>query len=123
MLSPVRLSLAALGNTLLVAGMAAWLPQYLTILGGAAAYVILGCLLTLLNLFLRPLLALITLPLWLVLSAVTSVGINLLFLAIVHAIVLRMDPSIVILVIRGGLIGYLVLSTILGIGNWIMHRW
>lgn len=99
-----------------------WLPQYITILGGVAAAIIIGSLITLLNATLRPLLKLATFPLALVWSLPTTIGINVLFLAVVHAIVLRMDPEIVVLVISGGLPGWIVLSTIIGLCNWIIAR-
>lgn len=118
----LRLAITALGNSLLVAGMNLWLPQYITILGGVAAAIIIGSLITLLNATLRPLLKLATFPLALVWSLPTTIGINVLFLAVVHAIVLRMDPEIVVLVISGGLPGWIVLSTIIGLCNWIIAR-
>ena len=118
----LSLALRAVGNTLIVMGVNLYLPQYVTIFGGAAAYVIIGSLLTLGNLFLRPLLGIVTFPFHLFFTLATTIVVNGLFLWIIYRIALLMDPSIVSLVMTGGLMGWIVVSCVLGAGNWIMKH-
>jgi uncharacterized membrane protein YvlD (DUF360 family) len=98
------------------------LPQYISIFGGIPAYVIIGSLLTLMNLFLRPLLAIITFPFHILFTLATTIAVNAFFLFVVYEISLKMDPNVVALVITGGLMGWLVVSVILGILNWLLKR-
>lgn len=118
----LKLALKALGNVILVWGMNAYLPAYFTVFGDLAAFVIIGCLLTLLNLFLRPILSIITFPFHLVFSLFTSIVVNALFLGIVYQIILQMDPNIVILTITDGATGWVIVSTVLGVANWVMKH-
>lgn len=117
---PTRLALKALGNCLLMYGLHSMLPQYVNVFGGAAGFVIIGSLLTLLNLLLRPILTLITLPARLIATLLTVVVLNAVFLSVVHSIVLLMDPGIVALAITGGVKGWLMVSMILGLSNWTL---
>jgi len=118
--APLRLAVKAALNCALIWAMNTYLPAYITVFGDLAAYVIIGCLLTLLNLFLRPILALVTFPLHLVFTLLTSILVNAVFLGIVYQIALKMDPNIVILTITGGATGWIVVSTVLGLANWVM---
>ena len=104
---------------LLVWFMGTFLSQYFQITGGAAAYVIVGSLLTLMNLFVRPLLHILTLPLKILTRLAALVIVNGLFVQLTHMIVLRMDPELVSLEIFGGLWGWMVVAFLFGSGNWI----
>lgn len=122
-LSPVvKLALKALVNVALVVALDRLLPQYFSVFGGPAAYVILGALFTLLNLFLRPILTVITFPFRLVAHIITAILVNAFFLWVVHEIVLRMDPGVVAMAITGGFVGWMVVSLTLGISNWVMKH-
>lgn len=116
----LKLALKALANVLLIWGMQVYLPEYLTIFGGAAAYVVIGALLTLMNVSLRPILSVITFPFRLFFSLFTAVVVNAFFLFFVYEITLQMDPNIVVFTITGGITGWIVVSMVLGIGNWVM---
>jgi uncharacterized membrane protein YvlD (DUF360 family) len=118
----VKLAVRTLINVLLVFAMHTYLSAYITIFGGPPAYVIIGALLTILNLSLRPLLAIITLPFRLFFSLFTSIAVNAFFLFVVYEIALRMDPSIVVMTITGGITGWIIVSCILGIGNWVLKH-
>ncbi len=118
----VRLAIRALCNILLIFGMNLYLPQYIAVFGGIPAYIIIGCLLTLGNLFLRPLLDIVTFPFHLLFTLATTIIVNGLFLWIVYQIVLMMDPGIVSLAIVGGLTGWIVVSGVMGAGNWVMKH-
>lgn len=118
----VSLALKALGNSLLVYGMHVYLPQYVTVFGGLAACVVIGSLLTLLNLSLRPILSVITFPFRLLFTLFTAIAVNAFFLFVVHEIALLMDPNIVVFTVTGGIGGWLAVSAVLGIGNWILKH-
>ncbi len=119
---PLRLAVKAVINVATVWGMNEYLPSYFTVFGGLPAYVIIGSLLTLLNLFLRPILSLITFPLHLVFSLLTTICVNAVFLAVVYLVAMQMDPNIVVLTITGGLTGWVSVSTVLGVVNWVMKH-
>ena len=118
----LKLAIKALINVLLVAGLDSLLPQYFSVFGGIPAYVIIGSLLTLLNMFLRPLLAIVTFPLHLIFTLFTTIAVNAFFLFVIYEISLKMDPNVVALAVTGGLMGWLLVSLILGVANWIMKH-
>jgi putative membrane protein len=108
-------------NTLMVWVMSRYLEQYFVLQGGLQAIVVIGSLLTLMNLFVRPLLNILTLPLKLFGMILALVLVNGLFLAFTILITDRMDPAIVILEIHGGVAGWIAVAAILGIGNWMIR--
>lgn len=120
--APLRLTVKAVLNIGTVWGMHTYMPSTFTVFGGLPAYVIIGSLLTLLNLFLRPILSLLTFPLHLLFSLLTTIGVNAVFLAVVYLVVIRMDPNIVVMTITGGLTGWLLVSTVLGVVNWVLKH-
>ncbi len=119
---PLRLALSFLLNVGLVFAMDALLPEYFRVFGSAAAYVIIGALLTLLNLFVRPVLKAITFPLHLFMSMFALILVNGIFLWLVYHIVLRMNPDLVLLEIGGGIGSWLTVSIVFGMGNWVMKH-
>lgn len=119
---PLRLTLTVLLNAVLAWGLDAYLPAYVSITGELAAFIIIGSLLTLMNMFLRPLLAIITFPFHLLFTLATTIAVNAFFVFVINAIILQMDPNVVTLAITGGLTGWLIVSTILGVANWVMKQ-
>ena len=119
-MSPLRILLRALLNVLLVYAMDRFLPQYFTVFGGWAAYVVIGCLITLMNIVVRPLLDLVTFPLKVFATILAIILVNGAILWLLYQITLRMDPNVIALTITGGIIGWIVLSVVLGLGNWVM---
>ncbi|MFA5799851.1 MAG: phage holin family protein [Candidatus Peribacteraceae bacterium] len=119
--SPVKLVLKAALNVLLVYALDSYFSEYFAVFGGPAAYVIVGSLLTLLNLFVRPLLNIITLPFKLIATLLTTVLLNALFLWLVYQLALRMDPDLIALAITGGFTGWIVVSSVLGFSNWLFR--
>ena len=117
---PARVLLRALLNIGLVWFMAIQLEAYFFLTGGFQAYVIVGSLLTLLNIFVRPFLALVTLPIKLFATLLAIIVVNGAFVQLVDYAVQRMQPDLVTLEIYGGLWGWIVVATILGVGNWLM---
>lgn len=99
-----------------------YLPQYLVIEGSWAALPTVAALVLLLNIFARPVLKILTLPLKLFMTLVAVVLVNALFLWIVESIALRFDPSVAIVLVQGGLGGWVVIALLLGLANWIIHH-
>ncbi len=120
--APLRLAVKAILNIVTVWGMHVYFPSSFTVFGGLPAYVIIGSLLTLLNLFLRPILSLLTFPLHLLFSLLTTICVNAVFLGIVYIVVIRMDPNIVIMTVTDGITGWVIVSTVLGFVNWAMKH-
>lgn len=106
-------------NILLVFLFDRFFPEYFIVGGGAAAYVIIGALITLLNILLRPLLNLLTLPLKLFATIFAIILVNGVFLWLVYRVTLMMDASLVTLTLDGGVGGFIFLTIILGLANWI----
>ncbi len=117
-----KIAIKAIINILLVWILTRFLPDYFWVTGGIVGYVIIGSLLTLLNLFLRPLLAIITFPFRLLFTLLTTIAVNAFFLWVIYEITLQMDPNVVTLTIAGGVMGWLIVSLILGIANWVMKH-
>lgn len=118
--SPVKLILKAVLNIFIIYFLDTKLSQYITVFGGLRAYVIIGALLTLLNIFVRPLLNVISLPFKFISMLVTDIVVNALFLWLVYELTLQMNPNVVVLVITGGVTGWIVVSSVLGFFNWLV---
>lgn len=121
-MNPTRLALRALLTMALVWVMAKYLPQYLGITGGIAAIIVTGALLTLLNLFVRPLLNVITFPLKLFATIIAIILANAVFLWMVMWVTERMDPTLIQFEVRGGILGWVIVSLLLGIMNWVLKE-
>ncbi len=117
--APTRLLLRAILNVLLVWAMATYLSEYFQLTGGIAAVVIVGALLTLMNIVVRPILGIVALPLKLFAMLTALVAVNGLFVWLIYVITQRMDAGLVSLQING-IAGWIVTSIVLGIGNWVM---
>jgi uncharacterized membrane protein YvlD (DUF360 family) len=117
---PARLIIRAVLSVLLVWGMAVYLEPYFVVTGGVGAYVVIGSLLTLMNIVVRPLLDAITLPLKLFATILAIIIVNGAFVQLTVMVTDRMQPEVVTLRIDGGLWGWIVVAVILGVGNWVM---
>ena len=119
---PLRLTLSVVLNSVLVGLFDSYLPQYVTIFGGVGAFIIIGCLLTLMNFLVRPILNLVTFPLHLITSLIADLLVNTIFLWLIYRIALQMDPNIVALTLTGGIAGWIVVGSVLGVGNWALKK-
>ncbi|PIQ76196.1 hypothetical protein COU78_01405 [Candidatus Peregrinibacteria bacterium CG10_big_fil_rev_8_21_14_0_10_49_24] len=117
---PARVLLRAVLNIALVWFLATYFYAYFEITGGLAAYIIVGSLLTLMNIFVRPLLEIFTLPLKLFATILAIIIVNGVFVQLTTYIVDNMQENLVTLNIHGKLWGWIVVATILGVGNWII---
>lgn len=120
--APLKLTIKFVLNVVLVWALATYLGQYFGLDGGMPAYVIVGALITLLNLFFRPILNVITLPLKLFATLIAIMIVNGGFVYVVHLITLRMDPALVKLEIYGGPWGWIVIAACFGMANWILKE-
>ena len=115
---PIRILIRFIFNILLVWAMAMYLDDYFFLSGGLPAYVVVGALLTLMNVIVRPLLNLVTFPLKLLATILAIILVNGIFIWLTYQIVLLMDPNLVTLEIIGGLGGWIVVTLVIGIANW-----
>lgn len=118
---PTRLTLHAILNILLVALLNRLLPDSFFVSGGAPAFVIVGALISLMNIVVRPVLNIIALPLKLFATIIAIILVNAIFLWMTLQLTMLMDPSLVTLDIGGGIGGWITASLALGFGNWVLH--
>lgn len=119
---PIRLVLQYALTILLLWILLRLVPQYLVIEGSVMALPTVAALLMLLNIFARPVLKLFALPLKLFMTIVAIVLVNGIFLWMLTKIAERFDPSTAIVLVEGGLGGWIVVALALGMGNWILHH-
>ena len=119
---PIRLLISVLVTVGVVWLMAAYLDQYFQLTGSPAAFVIVGALLTLMNLFVRPVLAIVTLPLKLFATILAIIVVNGAFVWLTVKITDMMEPALVTLRIFGGPFGWIVVAVVFGLTHWITHR-
>ena len=119
---PARIILRFLGNAALVWVMITYLPQYLSVTGGWFAIIAVGALLTLLNLFLRPILSIVTLPLRLIATLVAAILVNSVFFWVTMFFLQKMDPARVSVTVKGGITGWLAVACIIGFWNWLLKE-
>lgn len=119
---PLKITIRTALTIALVWVMATYLDQYFLLTGGWRAVVIVGALLTLLNLLVRPILGVLTLPLRLFATILVVIVVNGLFVWLVQWLVLKMDPNLVRLEIFGGIWGWIVVTAVIGFTNWVMKE-
>ena len=109
-------------NVALVWAMSTYLDTYFDLSGGIPALFIVGALVTLLNIFVRPILMIITLPLRLLATILAVIIVNGAIVYLIHLTTLQLDPSFVRLEIFGGIIGWIVVAICFGLANWLMKE-
>jgi len=100
--------------------LALYLGEFFQMTGGLGAAVVIGALITLMNIIVRPILHIITLPLKLFATLIALIIVQAGFIQLTMMVAERMDPAVVSLQIGGGLAGWIVVAAALGIGNWLM---
>lgn len=118
--APTRLLMRLLLTIGLVYLLSNFLDQFFFVQGGLIAYIIIGSLLTLMNVIVRPVLNIILLPFKLFMGILVLIAANGFFLWLTERIAERMDPSMVILRIDQGITGWLLIAFVLGLANWVM---
>lgn len=120
--TPLKIVLKFVLNILLVFVLATYLSDYFLLDGGIRAYVIVGALITLLNMFFRPIIYVITLPLRFFATILAVIVINGGFVYVITLITARMEPDLVRLEVFGGPWGWIVIALSFGLSNWIMKE-
>ncbi len=118
---PTRLLLQVLLTTLLLWWMVTTFPQYVGIGGGWPGYAVVAIILVLLNFFVRPILDLLAAPVKFVAGLLGLIIVNAVFLWILTSITAKLDPSLASFEIRGGVLGWVVVAVVLGIGKMLIH--
>jgi|TARA_Y100000310_G_scaffold285871_1_gene309630 putative membrane protein len=118
----MKIIIKAVGNIALVWILAVYMKQYFALTGGIPAYIIVGSLLTLLNMFVRPILDIVTLPFKLFATIIAIIIVNGVFVQLTHMIVQNMKPDLVTLEIYGGLWGWTVIAVVFGFANWVLKE-
>jgi uncharacterized membrane protein YvlD (DUF360 family) len=90
--------------------------------GGLKAYIIIGSIITLMNLIVRPILNIVTYPFRLLAGIVVLIVVNGGILWLTQRIVEKMDPSLVRLQIDQGIGGWLLIAFILGFAHWVFKH-
>jgi putative membrane protein len=106
---------------LLVWAMTVYLPAYIVIGGGWAAIVIVAALITIMNVVIRPVLNLLTLPLKLFATVLAIIVVNGAFVWLVMQVIGRMDPALISVRIEQGITGWIVVALVLGLGHWLLR--
>jgi uncharacterized membrane protein YvlD (DUF360 family) len=119
---PVRIILHLLLTIGVIWLLNIFFDQYFALEGGVTAYIVVGSLLTLMNLIARPLLALILLPFRLFFHLITLIISNALFLWLTQRIADRFDPSVVVLYITDSWASWLFIALCLGLTNWLIKE-
>lgn len=117
---PAVMMLHVIGNFFLTWFLVTYFEPFFVLTGGWPGIIVVGSVLTLLNIFVRPILKLATAPLKLFATILAIILVNGVFTQLTVSIVERMDEEIVQLSIEGGLWGWIVVAVILGVGNWVI---
>lgn len=120
MSTPFRFVLRIIGTIAITWALTVLLPQYLQIGGGIVGLLIVGAILAILNVLVRPILKAIAFPLHLIAGLLAVILVNTVFLWIAREAVAKLEPGMASLTIEGGIIGLLVVAFALGITNWIV---
>jgi uncharacterized membrane protein YvlD (DUF360 family) len=120
--APIRLLVRLALTILLVWALPKIVPSYVEIGGGITAITLIGITLTLLNIVARPVINVVMLPFKLFVTIFAIVVANALFLWLLTWLVGMMDPETVRFAVLGGFFGWIIVSLILGIGNWLLKE-
>lgn len=120
--APLRLTIRLVLTIGLVWCLSIFLEQYFFVDGGLAAYIIIGSLLTLMNVITRPILHVVLFPFKLIATLPALMVVNAGFLWLTQYVARMMDPTLVTLVIDGGIAGWILVAVILGLANWVFKE-
>jgi uncharacterized membrane protein YvlD (DUF360 family) len=118
---PVRIVIAFALQTILVWALSTFAPDSFFVGGGVKAFAIIGALITLLNMFVRPILTILTLPFRLFATLIAIIIVNGAILWLVREVSFHIDPSILTFEIAGGIGGWVTASIVFGFGEWIVR--
>lgn len=119
---PFRILLRFILTILLIRAMQAYLDAWFVVTGGWPAFVIIASLITLMNMFVTPVLNLLVAPLRFLMTAVAILIVNGAVLWLTVRIVAAMEPALVTLKIGGGIPGWIIVMLTLGAANSLMKH-
>jgi uncharacterized membrane protein YvlD (DUF360 family) len=119
---PLKLTLKFAFNVVVVWALANFVDQYFSLDGGIPAYIIVGALMSLLNIFFRPILNILTLPLRFFATIIAVMIVNGAFIYVIQLFTVRMDPGLIQLEIYGGVVGWIVVAVCFGFANWLLKE-
>lgn len=122
MSAPARILIRFAFTVLLVWAMNAYLPGYFFVTGEWSGLITVAALITLLNLLVRPLLNILSFPFKILAHLLTLILVNALFLWLVMQIADMFDRAVTSLTVGGGVVGWIVVSVLLGTANWILKE-
>lgn len=96
-------------------------PVFFVLQGGIKAVALVGLTLTILNWIVVPILSILSLPIKLFAWIVAFFLVNAAALWLTATFIAALHIEGISLMIGGGLIGWIVLSFVLGIGNWLVR--
>lgn len=119
---PIQILLKVVVNIALVWFLSRYFAQYFTLLGGGNAVVITGIVFGALNAILRPILEVLTFPIRLFATLIALIIVHGLIIYV--ALLWLQNPygSDILLTINGGVIGWLFVMMIFGLGNWAVKE-
>ena len=120
--APIQLVIRLLLTIGMIWLMSTFFDRYFFVAGGLPAFIILGSLLTIMNVIVRPILYVVTLPLHFLFSLLTLILVNSAFLWLTLRIVAELDPAVITLSIDKGLLGWSIASLLLGLSNWVFKE-
>lgn len=116
----LRMLVRAVLNVLLVWLLATYMSGYFQLTGGWPAIIVVGLLLMVLNVILRPILEILTMPLKWFATILAVIVVNGVFVQVIYQIAQNMDTGLLTLEIGGGILGWAIVAIVLGVGNWLM---
>lgn len=119
---PIRIVLLWMLTVLLVYLMNTFLERTFFLYGGLYAYIVIGSLITLMNLIVRPVLAIVTYPFKLFAGIIVLIVVNGGILWLTERIAEKMNPELVSLQIDQGIGGWILVAFILGLANWFFKH-
>ncbi len=117
---PLRIALRIIASIALVWALATYLPQYFVITGGWRGFVVIGLLLAVMNMIVRPLLSLLTAPLQFFATLLAFLVANGVFLWLALLASQSLDPTLTTFHIDGGIVGWGAAILCIGVANWIL---
>lgn len=120
--SPIRIVLLWMLTVVLIYLMSTFLDRTFFLSGGLYAYIIIGSLITLMNLIVRPVLVIVTYPFKLFAGIIVLIVVNGGILWLTERIAEKMNPELVSLQIDQGIGGWILVAFILGLANWFFKH-
>lgn len=117
----IRIIMRFLLTTLIVYLLSTYVDQYFALTRGVKAIFIIGALLTVMNVILRPVLSILLAPFHFLFGFLVTIAMNLFFVWLLVTITSTFDPALVTLAINGGVTGWIIIAIIVGIANTMIH--